>query len=62
MRYNWLFGRGSEKLNEKRIIAVEDTTYVVTKTKPEENSGLLFFQAVFSHLHRLRLHLTVQIH
>ena len=54
--------RGPEKLNGKRIITVEDTTYVVTKTKPEKNSGLLFFQAVFSHLHRLRLHPTVQIH
>lgn len=26
MRYNWFFVRGPEKLNGKRIIAVEDTT------------------------------------
>ena len=37
--------RGPEKLNGKRIIAVEDTTCVVTKTKPEKNSGLLFFSS-----------------
>lgn len=47
MRYNWLFVRGPEKLNGKRIIAGEDTTNVVTKTKPEENSRLLFFRLPF---------------
>ena len=47
MTYKWLFVRGPEKLNGKRIIAAEDTTHVVTKTKPEKNSGLFFFRLSF---------------
>ena len=39
--------RGPEKLSGKRIIAIEDTTYVVMKTKPEKIQACFSFRPSF---------------